>query len=270
MTDKNKHFVWLSYAGTLFLVVLCILAFVIIGFINKQKNRDTLNTITVSGNAEVFAHPDIARFSFTLQETAKTTAEAQEVISEKVDLILDELAEIGIYEKDIATQSYLMSPKYEWGTHLRVEQVGIDGTTFYPDTGRRQVLVGYDVSQNISLKIRDFDTLPAVLTLLGGTGVHNLYGPNFEVEDTDGLEQEARSMAIQNAQAEARQLAKDLGVRLGDLVSFNEGGYYPYAVRSQAYDGMALAGGATEKAAPSLPTGEQTISSQVSLTYQLK
>lgn len=269
MNDTKNHIIALSYAGVLFLIVLSILAITATSFISKKGHNDTKNTITVSGTADVFSAPDIAQFSFTVTETAQTTADAQDVISEKVEQILTELEALGIDDKDISTQSYSMYPKYEWGTLTRTEEITPDGTLYYPRPDR-QVQVGFDVSQNVSVKVRDFDTIPGVLSLLGQVGVKNMYGPNFEIDEPDSLQEEARAQAIAQAQEKAQRLAKDLGVRLGDLISFNEGNY-PFSYARGAELSVMSSDGVSDKASsPMIPAGENTVSSQVTLVYIIK
>src|SRR5690606_38170187 len=100
-------------------------------------------------------------------------------------------------------------------------------------------------------------------------GVTDIYGPNFTVDDETELKREARQKAIEDARAKARQLADDLDVRLVRVVSFSEngGGYYPMFARGAAMD-MAVSSEA--KAAPELPTGENTITSYVTITYEIR
>src|SRR5690606_33659412 len=119
----------------------------------------------------------VASFSFTVKETAQDSADAQRIISEKVETILTGLSDIGVEERDIKTQSYAIYPKYEWVTGNPREEIGVpdDMMVYYPINNRRQVQVGFDVSQNISLKLRDFDQVSSVLTLLGSSGIENLY-----------------------------------------------------------------------------------------------
>ena len=269
---ENGHVKLLMYAGTLFLVVLSILAITATAFVMKGNKSYDENTISVSGSAEVDAAPDIAHFSFTVKETAKTTKEAQDTISEKVSKILAGLENLDLDEKDIKTESYTMYPKYEY---VRVDQkqqeTGIDGTIYFPGQERKQIQVGFDVSQNVSVKLRDFDRVPEALTLFADIGVENLYGPNFQIDEPDALQDKARAMAIDEAKEKAQQLAKDLGVKLGKVVSFNEGGngYYPepyYAKGLMAMDAVSE----SANYAPELPVGENTITSSVTIIYSIK
>lgn len=259
----------LMYAGTLFLVIVSIIAIVVA--ISWKNNDDyPQNTISVSGTADVSAVPDVARFSFTVLENAKSTEEAQATINEKVSRILDGIEEAGVEEKDIKTNSYRITPRYEYVRTVKPAiDIAVDGTEFYPGNDRTRKQTGFDVSQSITVTARDFDTIPDILAVLGGTGVENLNGPNFEIDKPEELQEEAREQAIDEAKEKARRLAKDLGVRLGDIVSFNEnnGGWYP-----EPYARMEAASFAMDDAgfAPELPTGENEISSSVTITYEIK
>ena len=79
---------------------------------------------------------------------------------------------------------------------------------------------------------------------------------------------EARKEAIVNAQSKAETLAKDLGVTLVRITSFSESGNYPgpiyYAKSTEAF-GM---GG--DNSAPEVPSGENRIVSNVTLTYEIR
>jgi uncharacterized protein YggE len=268
---KNNHVKLLMYAGTLFLLVLSILAITATAFVMKGNQSYDENTISVTGRSEVNAAPDVATFSFTVKETNNSIEVAQGIISEKVSIILNGLENADVEEEDIKTQSYTMYPKYEWVKVAQdQEEIGVDGTIYFPGQDRKQVQVGFDVSQNVTVKLRDFDKVGEVLTLFGETGVENLNGPNFQIDEPDELQEEAREMAIKEAKEKAKQLAKDLGVRLGKVVSFNEGnngGYYPepyargYALESADY---------AVKASPELPVGENTITSNVTIIYTIK
>ena len=113
--------------------------------------------------------------------------------------------------------------------------------------------------------------LTAVGTLLGGLGkleVQNINGPAFGLDDATAGYDAAREDAIAKARAQAKLLAKQLGVRLGKIVNFSEssGGYaYPmYAL------GMGGAMDSKSAPTPELPVGENTYSASVSVTYEIR
>ena len=270
--ENKTHVKALMYSGALFLIILSILAIATTVFVSKGNQQYEENTISVSGQAEVNSAPDVANFSFTVKENSKTNKEAQDIISEKVASILAGLEKSGVEEKDIKTQSYSISPKYEYVKVKRdVEEVALDGTIFYPGNNNKRVQTGFDVSQNVSLKLRDFDKVGEVLELLATTGVENLNGPNFQIDDPEQLKEEARELAIKDAKAKAKRLAGDLDVKLGKVVSFNEngGGYYPQPSYARGLEYAAF-DSVSAKAAPELPVGENTINANVTITYKIK
>ncbi|OGG64383.1 hypothetical protein A3C18_02675 [Candidatus Kaiserbacteria bacterium RIFCSPHIGHO2_02_FULL_54_11b] len=72
------------------------------------------NTISVSGDGEVFAVPDTATFSVTVQEEAKEVKNAQAVATKKGNDIIAYLKKEGINEKDIQTTDYSVYPQYDY------------------------------------------------------------------------------------------------------------------------------------------------------------
>ncbi len=224
------------------------------GFDNSQ------HTIVVAGKGEIVAIPDIATFTFSVVEQASTVSDAQNKATEKMNKALEALKSLDVNEKDVKTVDYSAYPRYEY-----LNQV----CTMYscPVSGS-QKLIGYEVRQTIMVKVRNVADAGKVLGEIGKTGVSDISGINFTVDDQDSKVREARKSAIDDAKSQAEQLAKDLGVKLGKIVSFNESGNYPmpmYAVKD-----MAMGMGGSAESAPQLPTGESKITSNVTIVYEIK
>ncbi len=269
---KNTHTKALMYAGSLFLIILSILAIAVTIFVMNGNKSYQENTISVTGNAEVSGAPDVATFSFTVKETAKEAKTAQDTINEKVSKILDGLDDLDVDEKDIKTESYTIYPKYEWVKVAKTEQIALDGTSYYPGNNNKRVQVGFDVQQNVRVKLRDLESVSDALTLFAENEVENLNGPSFEIDDPDTLKEEARLEAIKEAKAKAKRLAKDLDVKLGKIVSFNENSYNPQPYYRNDFAMMAkgVAMDMEESYAPELPVGENDITATVTITYKIK
>jgi hypothetical protein len=219
------------------------------------------NTISVSGEGEVFAVPDIATFTFSVREEADDVATAQDAAAESSNSIIAFLKGEGIEEKDIKTTSYNVYPRYEYQ-----QAVCRDG--YCPPSGERE-LVGYEVSQSIQVKVRDTDKAGALLSGVGSRGVSDVSGLSFEIDDDDALQQEARRAAIADARDKAQVLARDLGVTLVRVVNFNEsGGGVPimYARAEMSMDSSGFGG----SIAPDVPVGENKIVSNVTITYEIR
>ena len=269
---NTKHIKLLAYAGTLFLAILSILAVVGTIFITNQTDRYNGNTISVTGTAEVSGAPDIATFSFTVSETADTAEQAQETISEKTTKILDGLDELSIDEADIETTSYAINPRYEWVEVKAEQQTAPDGTIYYPRHNGKNVLIGYDVSQSVTVTLRDLEKVSTALTLFAQSEVENLWGPNLTIDDPDGLQEEARLAAIKDAKAKAKRLAKDLDVKLGKIVTYyeNNGGYYDEPMYADMAMSRTMAFDVEESFTPELPVGETDITASVEIIYEIK
>jgi hypothetical protein len=219
------------------------------------------NTISISGQGEVFAIPDTATFSFTVSETGKDVASAQTKATAKTNDTIDYLKEQGIKEIDIKTTDYSVNPQYEWSNQICT-------SNGYCPPGR-QTIIGYEVSQTILVKIHDTDQAGTLLSGVGSRGVSNVSGLNFTVDDEDALKAEARDKAIKQAKEKAEVLAKSLGVSIVRVVSFNENNYGgPVPMYAKMETMAADAGGMG--AAPQIPTGQNKITSDVSVTYEIR
>jgi uncharacterized protein YggE len=226
------------------------------------------NTIVVSGEGEAFAVPDIAEVRFTASKDAKTMQEAQKSVTDTANKALAYLKEQGIEEKDIKTQNYNAYPKYEWQTRAMMPCLA---GQYCPPSDGKNVLVGYTVTETISVKIRDTEKAGTIVTGLGALGVTDISGPDFTVDDDEVIKAEARGEAIANAKDKAEALAKELGVKLVRIVNFSENGNNPYPMYSMTSKDMAygMGGAAVPEAAP-LPMGENKYTSNVTITYEIR
>lgn len=230
------------------------------------SNENEYNTITVEGDHEVFAAPDIATVSFGAREENKDLTVAQADVEKTISAAIIAIKNLGVDEKDIKTTYYNSFPVYKYN----------DKCTDYGCQSGERVLTGYEVSQTISVTIRDLDKVSGVLAAAGTAGASDINGPSFEIENRDELMQEARKEAIKEAKEKAKVLADELGVNLGKIVSYYDGGNgypMPYAMKggdmdsSYAREEMAQSAPAFD---PTIPEGENRIYSNVSIVYKIR
>jgi uncharacterized protein YggE len=258
-TNYKKH-TWIVGTITLGCVAFAAVAF---GFNNldaiKHPNGQVAS-ISVTGEGEVTAKPDIATVSFVVRESAKTVPEAQKLAEAKIAAGLKALAALGVEEKDTKTLSYTVNPKYE------SQQTGYCNGYVCPPT--KTVITGYEVAQSVTIKVRKIDKAGEVIGDLGKVNITEITGPDFTVDDMDKAKADAKVLAIKKAQDKAEATAKALGVSLGAITQFNEddGGYHPVM-----YSAKAMSAGINESAdSVSLPQGENVIKSNVTITYALR
>ncbi len=219
------------------------------------------NTISVAGQGEALAVPDIATFNFSVVSEKGTVAAAQADATAKINAIIGYLKEAGIDEKDIRTADYSVYPKYEWRT-----SVCPAGSTYCP--GGQQVLTGYEVRQTTAIKVRDTAKAGDLLTGVGGRGATEVSGLTFTFDDPDAVELEARGKAIADAKQKAQELADSLGVSLVRVVSFSEstnGGEPPVVYGRGGADMVSQA-----KTAPEISLGQNKVTSNVSVVYEIR
>lgn len=264
--EKNKLAKIAVVLGTILSV------FVFVKLINEIKTFSTIgrgdtpiNTIVVSGDGEVYASPDIASLSFSVRDTKKTVAEAQAEVEKKIAASLAFLKESGVDEKDVQTTGTTFYPQYQYYDNTCRIDVGLDYS--YCPPAKAPVITGYEMSETVSVKVRAIDNVGKLIAGLGNIGVTDLSGPNFAIDNEDVLKEEARGEAIAKAKAKAEALAKDLGVRLGDIVSFSESGNSPVYYYGKAEMGM---GGAAPMADMSVSQGENKVVSNVTITYEIR
>jgi uncharacterized protein YggE len=226
---------------------------------NNEKNARP--EITVSGKGEVVAIPDVATFSYSVTEKGKTVKEAQDKATAKSNAVLEFLKKSNISEKDIKTLSYSVNPQYDY---MKDQSSGCIGM----GCPGKQVLSGYEVSQTIQVRIKDTAQAGTVLTGIGSLNVQNVSGLDLTVDDEDTVIANARTKAIDDAKAKAQVLAKQLGVKLVRITSFTEQGqpvpmYYAKATLDSGVANQAAI-------APQIPTGENKVTSNVTITYEIR
>ncbi len=217
------------------------------------------NIITVVGKGEEFVIPDVATFTFGATEVGDDVKMAQDAVTKKIDVAINALRALGIEEKDIRTTDFNAYPKYEYNQVVCIT---------YPCPGGNQELVGYEVSQMISVKVRNVDNAGVAIDAVTKSGISNVSGLSFTIDDEDEAKRTARQEAIRDAREKARELARDLDVKLVRIVNFSEnnGGYgMPYYAKAEiATDSV---GGSRT---PSLPVGQNKIQSEVVITYEIR
>ncbi|HUX81027.1 MAG TPA: SIMPL domain-containing protein [Candidatus Paceibacterota bacterium] len=244
--------------------VLSILAlFLLAQTITIAKNFDrsgvpATDTVTVQGDGQATLAPDVARVSFTVQNTASSVALAQAATTKQANAALAFVKGQGIADKDIKTLSYTINPQY---SYPRPCTVGLP----CPPSGT-PTITGYQVAETVQVSIRDLSSVGVFLGGLGKLSVQNVSGPSFALDDATAGYDAARADAIMKAKTQADLLASQLGVHLGKIVNFSESsGNYPMPM----YGLGAGVSGAKEASTPNIPVGDNTYTASVSITYEI-
>jgi len=251
----------IAFIGTLIILALFLLAQTMstLGNLGRPGVPAT-DTITVQGDGQATLPPDVARVSFTVENTAPAVADAQAATTKQVNAAIEYVKGQGVADKDVKTLSYNISPQYSYPNPC---QPGM----MCPAYSGTPKITGYQVSETIQVTMRDLTKVGAMLGGLGKLSVQNVNGPAFALDDSTAGYDAARADAITKAKTQATLLAKQLGVRLGKIVNFSE------SSGNIAYPMMyGLGGGVAESkvATPNVPVGENTYNASVSITYEIR
>lgn len=261
--EHNKSFLfghsvefYRSLALTLFLVVAMVGVWKIADSYANRVDPVSFRSFAVSGEGKSVAVPDIAEFSFSvITEGGKDIAALQSENTNKMNSSIAFLKQNGIDEKDIKTQNYNLSPRYEYRSCT---------TGICPPPQ----IVGYSINQSVVVKVRDFSKIGELLSGIVKNGANSVSDLRFTLDDPTSVESEARAEAIEKARVKAEAVAKAGGFSLGRLLSIEETpGYYPlYSSVGFGRGGDAM----MEKSAPAIEPGSQETSVTVTLRYEIR
>ena len=206
--------------------------------------------ITVSGRGEASAAPDQARITAGVVTQGQTAADALAANSRAMTGVFDTLKKAGIPEKSIQTSNFNVSPQY---------------TPYKSDSPEPRKIIGYQVSNTVTVKVSDLKKLGPDLDALVSSGANQVSGVSFSIRDTTALAQEARTEAVKDAMAHAETFAKAAGVELGPVVSIGEGG-----VSAPRPAFMAMRAAPMAAPPPPMAAGEQTVSADVTMSFEIR
>ena len=98
-------------------------------------------------------------------------------------------------------------------------------------------------------------------------GATNISGLSFVVDNIDAVQTQARDKAIQDAKQKAAHLSQVLGVKLNHIVNFSDDSAQPiYQTNAMS---LSAAVGSAAPVVPQIQTGQNKITSNVSISYEV-
>jgi hypothetical protein len=210
--------------------------------------------LSVSGEGEIRAVPDQAQLSAGVVTQGKTAAEALAANSTAMTNVFAALKKRGIPDKSITTSNFSISPQYP---PYRQDAPQEDRTR----------IIGYEVSNQVTVIVDDVSKVGVTLDALVNSGANQAGGVSFNIRDPKPLMMQARTQAVKDATARAETLAKAAGVTLGPIISIQEGGY---AAPLPMFAKMAMASNALAAPPPPVAAGEQSVTANVSMVWEIQ
>ncbi len=234
---------------------------------SQLLNIQNQNQITVFGEGKVYAKPDIAVVNIGVTAQDATVAEVTKNGTTKMNVVIEAVKALKIDEKDIKSTNYNLAPVYENST------IYAPVPMMYPSpdiavSRTSTTIKGYKLDQSIEVKIRDFTKISDVLDQATKSGANTVGNLQFTIDNPEQFREQARAEAIKKAKDNAKNLAKESGIKLGKIINIYENsGPYPVMYDSVMAKGM----GSVESApAPTIEPGQQEITVTINLTYKIK
>jgi uncharacterized protein len=236
-----------SLASTRFQPITAVLlasALLVLAVSSISAQETTPKGITVSGQGEVFAAPDIARISVGVTTEDKDAARAAAANAKLAQKTVESLLGAGIAKKDVQTSQFSVQPVLDY-------KVSPPRVT------------GYQVSNVVRATVRDLSRVGDAIDRSIAAGANNVQGISFEIENDSALRDQALKQAVKAASDKAKVLADALGVNLVSVIAASESVGRPIYPMMMARSEIA---GAPQT--PVLP-GQVSVTASVTVVYNI-
>ncbi|MBX7075266.1 MAG: SIMPL domain-containing protein [Pirellulales bacterium] len=211
---------------------------------SRAQDHQMPPSITVTGQAETSATPDVAQVTVGVTTEAASPSEALAMNTDAMTQLMETLKNSGIEKKSIQTAHFNVSPKY------------------VNEPNRDPKIVGYQVTNQVRADVKDIAKLGEVLEAVVTSGANRIDGINFRLSRRRDVLDAARAEALADARRAAQTYAAAAGVELGRLLSVREQGAEP----PMPYGGVGFA---MARAAVPVAAGEVTVTANLSATYEI-
>jgi hypothetical protein len=161
-------------------------------------------TVTVTGEAEVKVVPDEVVLTLGVETVNKELLAAKSENDRRVKAIIKAASDAGVAAKDVQTDFIQIEPRYR-------------------DGYEQKDFIGYFVQKTVVVTLRDVSKFESLLTAVLQAGANYVHGIDFRTSALRKHRDEARALAIKAAKEKAAALAGDLGKRIGNPRSIQEG-----------------------------------------------
>ena len=229
--------------------------FLVLGLMTQMaaaQNFDTRSIINVSATGEASIAPDLAFLSLTVMRESQTAREALTANNAAMTEVLAAMKAFGIEDRDLQTSNFSINPIY-----------------VYPDSSQSQStpkITGYQVSNGLSVRLRDLAKLGELLDQAVTLGVNSIGNVTFGNDKPDEAIKTARIEAMKEAVDKAKVLVEAAGAKLGKIISINESSNQPQPMAMMAR--MEAADSAAPKSVP-VAAGESSYAVNVNVSFEI-
>lgn len=226
--------------------------------------------ITVVGKGTVDKAPDQFTVNFVIEKRHAVLSKAKAEVDNKKRLLVASLKALKIKEQAITDTQLQITPVYprrdnNGRVYLKsnVEPGREVITSVSPKKNELDNLY-FDVRRTINVSLDDISLYETLLDKAVKIGVTRISPVQSQIKDTEALYQQALDLAVKNAKDKAMQMAEQLGVSLGSVVTINEHGY---RIPAKAMRGAEMM---MSSVADTSHVGLNSVNAEVTVTFSLQ
>ena len=217
---------------------LALLAALSMTGIAAAQSPERIPSMSVNGAGVVSAAPDLAIVNIGVVSNGATAREALDANNADMNAVVTAIRGAGVADRDIGTTGFAINPTYDTPPEPR------------PGEARRAPqVVGYEVTNQVTVRIRDLAESGAILDQVVSAGANQINSISFDIDDQEKLRDEAIRLAIADARRKGEIMAEAAGVELVRIltVSINDYAepvfYDRVAMSAQAESSVPILGG---------------------------
>jgi hypothetical protein len=248
---------------SLVLVVVLGISLLSWSYLNWRQAQNIINpdrSISFSATGQVFAKPDIAKLNFSVITQGKEAEVVQTENNTKTQKVIDFIKSSGVQPEDIQTINYSLNPQYDYSWCRQPKE---DQFISCPPK-----IIGYELTQTVAVKIRDFDKINTIIGGLSEHGVNQISNISFEIDDEEVYKNQARIKALNIIEKRAKLISSQTDIKLGRILnvteSSNDSRYKNYLTQP------VMAPTAEVVSSAPIETGTNEINVTLTVTYEIK
>ena len=221
---------------------------------------DSSRTVQVSGAATINITPDRVLVKLGVQSNDRTPELVQADNQAAIQRVILAVKALGVADKDISTDYYLVQPVYQNYDALEIK--------------------GYRIDNIVAVTLDDVSRTSALLVAALKAGANQVLDVQFYTSQLRQYRDQARDLAMKAAGEKAQALAAAGGAQAGCLVHIEENTWsyytgYGWGSRNQALLTQnvvqnAPSPGTPDSGEPPISIGQIAIQAQVNTTYSLR
>ena len=219
---------------------------------------DSSRTVQVSGSAVVKVVPDLVTIQLGVTSNDTSPQGVYDRNTAAIKKVMAAIRLLGVADKDLSTDFYLIHPVYEDYSSLDIK--------------------GYRIDNTIVVNLKDVSKVSQVLAAALSAGANEVVDVQFKTSQLRQYRDQARDLATKAAHEKARDLAGAAGAQMGCVLNIDENSWStygsPWSGRYQLQTQNVLQNASGNDQPPSddgpISLGQIAVQAEVQVRFSLK